>query len=293
MDYDSIRLEDIKIDKAALDKAKKDDHWQNEAAPGIFREIWHVDAKKQRPAFMHKMDGVGIKHGVNVNYADKRMGKLTKALKPMKVGWKDYLLSEIDKNPILAASKDACIYDWPNIAVYIWTSNEEEVPVLLSEVSKAIRKLAGGDEAGGDSANLNGELQSALDDGDAEGYAEQFIELMGEGSTKEIAAAFDAACTLLEGDINPLLLGAMAAATIKIGTKPLKDFVKKAELAEQIQDMDDDFNEEFILALQQAYTYATSEDGLANKELVKRYYDNISEIMKICGYKVKKSSIMT
>ncbi|QQO10879.1 hypothetical protein [Breznakiella homolactica] len=291
MSYDDVYLENIALPKEAFDKAKKDYEYRYEAAPGIYRALWHVTDKDKRPAFMHELDGAGIKHGLTINYADKRMSKINKILKDTTgMGWKDYLLSEIDRNPILAESEHAVIYDWHTIAVYLWTGNEEETAVLLSEASKAIRKLTEGS-----AGKLSDEMQAALDQGDVEGYTEQFAELTGTGSKKEIALAFEGAKTLLKAAPDPGLLAAMAAATVKIGTKPLEAAAKELALAGQTAEADTAFNDRFIMNLQRFYQDAmyAGDDWKAGKQLVKRYYGNISEVMKIFGYKVKKMAIMT
>jgi hypothetical protein len=109
MNYADLYLENIKLPKEAFDKAKKNGDYQVEAAEGIFRMLWNVNEEVKRPAFMYDMSGAGVKHGVNINYANKALKKIAP-----KQGWKDYILAEIDQNPILAASADACIYDWPD-----------------------------------------------------------------------------------------------------------------------------------------------------------------------------------
>lgn len=292
MSYGDVYLENIEVPKEAFEKAKKDYDWQQETAPGVYRMLWYANEEDKRPAFFFDVgEKEGFKHGLAVNYADKRMSKINKILKEKTgLGWKDYLLEEINKNPVLAAAEHAVIYDWQTIAVYLWTSKEEDVPVLLGEASKAIRKLVAESES-----RLNDELQGALDEGDLEGYTEQFVEVIGEGSKKEIELAFAGAKTLLETELDPELLAALAVATIKIGTKPLQAFAKDFELSGKIADQDDDFNNSFIIALQQFYQDAmyAGDDWKASKELVKRYYDNINEVMKVCGYKVNKMAIMT
>jgi hypothetical protein len=289
--FGELYLEKIVIPENAKEKVKKEYEWKLEAAPGIYRMIWYADEKAQMPGFIWwDLDRTeGFKHGVAINYADKQsLGKLNKEIAARKTTWSDYIVAEIDQNPILAASKDTFL-DVNVFGIYLWTRNENEAETLLTECSKAIRKLASGAWSECDKLAIE-----AIEDKTAVNkFTEAIIDNISELKTyKTLGERVESLITKWSLPECCELLGAVS---IVPGIKTqIAKLSAKLNLPE-ILNKDRNLKEKLFYDIQNAAKdfYADEAPSLLTKAFVKTMAKKLAVPLEEFGYGIKFNSIAT
>jgi|GEM_PF-5756152 hypothetical protein len=289
MNYSTLQFEKITIPPEAYDKAKKDHSWQKELAPGMFLMLWH--ANDERPAFIYELDDQdGYKYGICINHAVKEMKDLNKVVATLhdKNPWLNYMLTQIDQHPVILDSEDTYLY-LSQYSLFIWTRNENEREILLSECSKAIRNLA---------PNLFGKYDdlasAALENESAiEDFAEEIIDHLSELKgyknltlhTGKLIGKWGIKAT------TPLLAAVSLAPGIK---SSLEKLCTQHNIVATLKE-NADLKNELFYAIQVAARnfYADEIRGCITKAFVKTIAKKLAVALRVLGYGIQPESLKT
>jgi hypothetical protein len=287
--FGELHLEKIAVPASAKERARKEYSWQLEAAPGIYRMVWYADKQAQMPGFLwNNVDLTeGFKHGVSINYADKQsLGKLNKEIAGRGVTWSDYIVSEIDRNPILAASMDTFL-NVNHFGIYLWTRNEDELNVLLTECSKAIRKLAAGSSGEYDKLAAEALEDKSVLDKFTETVIDNLAEMKGY---KELGGRVEA---LIAKWSLPECCELLGAVSIVPGIKSqLTKLSSKLNLPEVLE-KDRNLKGELLYGIQSAAKafYADEAPSLPTKAFVKTITKKLAIPLETFGYGIMPNSV--
>jgi hypothetical protein len=290
LDYYNLHLEAIEIPADAETRAKEGKReWQYKAADGLLLEVQY--AKNGKPAFCGWAgdDTDGLKYVLIVNHINKALTPLTKALKKLdKDSWQDYIVGEIDKNPVLAASQTAYAYE-SSMELYVWTTDKNEFSLLLTECSKAIVNLAPNPVKKFDTV-----AAKALTN--EKGLA-AFAELIRENadSMSRYQNLNTNVVAVFEKHPPEKLLPLIASLACVDGfAASLSELTIKHKIDRYFQTHAKDYEELFLLLQESVNTaYTNGKRGLANKEYICGYIRLLANAFTTLDYGVYPNGIET
>jgi hypothetical protein len=289
MDYFNLRLENVQIPAKAEEDAKRGFSRQIEVVKGILLRV--VYAKDGIPAYCiecgDKKDG--LKYFIEF-HNEKALAPLKKEIKRLgKASLKEYMIEEIDRHPVVAASTSIFAFDWAGRVLFVWTNDKKDYPALLEACSKAIVKIA--PHPGGKFDTAAGKALA-----DAKGVS-AFTKLILEnaeamGSYQKLFSNADA---VLDRWPPEKLLSFWAALGGVIGfSASLKKLAAKHRLGAWLQN-NPDRREKLFHLLQEnaANAFTLGKRGLADKEYLTGYIQLLAGAFDAFGFGVHPKGLET
>jgi hypothetical protein len=293
MEYFNLHLESIEIPfEEAEAKAKRGRTWQSDPVKSIYLKIQY--AKNGIPVYCVDSgdNDEGLKYMVFINYGElgNALAPLTREMKKLGTSsWLDYMVGEIDKNPVFADSETTFAYDWVGRSVIIWTTDRNNYSLLRAECSKAIVQLApfpvkkfdaAASKALVDKKGLNSFVKKIRENAEA------------MGQYQNLHTAIDAIMEKYPApDLLPLL---SALAGVNEFSNSLKELFAKYKMDEHLKKHPEE-HEKLFVSLQENMkdAYILGLHGLATKEYLSYHIRLLTNALDTFGYGIYPKGIET